>query len=222
MPEPPELTNLDQKNLGTYDRLENGQTIREYVYDLIPTKDGAVSIGKTTIHHKNPETGAEGEQAVEGVEFAVRSAGSSWTTIILLGACALLAISSIATLIIAQRIRKQREESKRITDLSPIEVLRRDSEELDKCLIEGRNREFSETLAGLMRRWLSIDTGRKLANDTTDQIAEMLNNEERTRPERRRILDILRQCDAVRYAAHQPSKEEAQATLRDWNELLSK
>jgi len=223
-PEAPKLNGLEWKNLRTRDEVAGGRVKREYIFDLKPLAEGPVSVGAARLYYTDRATKAQASIEAPGMDFSVAPAPRDYRR--MAGAIAITALGALAAAGGAYAYRRAAKRA-RLAKLqqappepSPIETLRQGNEDLNTLLIEGSVREYFSLLARRARAFVSLTGDAPMEKLTTEQIRDHLNALEPPRPDRTRIVNLLERCDAVRFAGHAPTREECDAAMHDWKDLL--
>ncbi|MCX7045882.1 MAG: hypothetical protein NTX50_10420 [Candidatus Sumerlaeota bacterium] len=224
-PEAPSLSGLQWVNSRTQDEIGGGagQIKRKYLFELKALTEGPVQIGKVRIFYTDKASGKQNSIEAPAMDFDVKPAPRDYRPaalvigiiIILIGAAAGIAIAFVLW---RRRLAARQEVAPH--EPTPLEKLRTGAEELDRMMIEGGGKEMFSVLARRMREFLTLTENVPMNNWTTDQISARLNVMEPPRADRGRVLDVLEKCDEVRYAAHQPTRDECESAMRDWKILL--
>ena len=223
-PEAPSLNGLQWVNSRTQDEVAGtGVVKRQYLFELKALAEGPAQIGKVKIYYTDKASGTQNSIEAAPVDFEINPAPRDMRPVALvIGICILLigaAGGTVIALVLWRRRQKAREEVA-APEPTPLDKLRGGLEELNRMMIEGGGKEMFSLLAKRMREFLTLTENEPMNNWTTDQIGARLNAQEPPRSDRGRILDVLEKCDEVRYAAHQPTRDECESAMRDWKALL--
>jgi hypothetical protein len=226
-PEAPRFEGLEWRNSQTSDTIAGERIHRDYIFRLVPTREGRASIGSTRIHYTDRATGAGSALSIGAMELTVAPAPRQYGRAIGTVGVAVLVLGGL-TLAVAAGVRRAQAKARRTQPPplpSPFEELRSGDEALRRLVIEGDSRGFFGLLAKRVRAYLALARGATGGGDsrgggTTQEMVARLRTEEPPRPERERLIRLLEQCEAVQYAGHSPTREECEAAMGDWKGLL--
>ena len=217
--------------------IKGDREIIRQVYTLEPTRSGELAIWPISVTFTDTRPGGDGKErtldteglvveiasvidsevpslaelrpAAGPIELPEAASTSGWWLPVLL-----MVVIGAGVLVWYWRKRRRKAEEK--PSLSPRELAYLELERLlEQDLAEQDVKRFYVELTGVVRRYIERTTGILAPEQTTEEFLQEISRRETFPPdERRRLQDFLESADLVKFAAHQPRKEDVEESFR--------
>jgi hypothetical protein len=218
-------------------KIEGDREILRQVYTLEPTRSGELAIWPISVTLTDTRPGGDGKErtleteglsveiasvidaevpslaelrpAAGPVELPESATARSWWLLIL----PILLFGAGALVWYWRKRRRQREEA---PSLSPRELAYLELERLlEQGLTEQDVKLFYVELTAVVRRYIERTTGILAPEQTTEEFLQEISRRETFPPdERSRLQGFLESADLVKFAAHEPRKEDVEESFQ--------